>query len=184
MEKSQTIITVKGDGIKYGNFNTANPELTERLPHLTNLGLTSPGFIDNASDCKGLDFINTNPSYDKLTFQQCSNKFQDQYFIPEQGFVSLLKNLKYTFSVLPDKDKEFYINELNKFIESNQKIDKNIDTKKENFNIEHYESDNSNKEENCKSVPNYEINNILIITVVILLCFIIFGMIFNKYIKD
>ena len=83
--------------IDYGDFRSSDPVLNDLLPKIINVGenngnasnmkdvfngdsnsnygLTSPGFIDNAMKCTGLDFINTNPNYDKLPFEVCLNKF-------------------------------------------------------------------------------------------------------------
>ena len=112
--KSSGIVNVSdpsigGLGVKYGDFGQADPEMTKRLPSSVNLGLTSPGFLDNASECTGVDFIDQNPPYDKITFAQCLNKFQDQFFIPQQGFASVLRNLPLTFSALDNDSKKFYI---------------------------------------------------------------------------
>lgn len=179
--KSSGIINVNnnpsigGLSIKYGDFGQADPELTKNLPSSVNLGLTSPGFLDNASDCTGIDFINTNPDYEKITFSQCLNKFQDQYFIPEQGFASLLKNLPYTFNSMNIENQKYYINELQKFIDTVNTSNKNKQNKKENFaDTDTDTNKNSSSEQElqsypeCKGVPNIEVNYILIIIIFIL----------------
>ena len=122
---------IGGLSIHHSNFNQADPELTKLLPSVVNLGLTSPGYLDNASECTGVDFINTNPPYDSITFNQCLNKFQDTYFIPQQGFASLLKNLPYTFSALDEQSKKYYISELTKFLNT---VDSKNQNKNENKN--------------------------------------------------
>ena len=86
-----------------GNFNSANPELAFNLP-----ALTSPGWIDSAT-CTGLDYLNTNPDYSKLTFNECLMKYNESYNIPENAFSSLIKNLNYTFDSLPEDKKKYYL---------------------------------------------------------------------------
>ena len=162
---------VGGLSVKYGDFGQADPEMTKILPSSVNLGLTSPGFLDNASDCTGVDFINNNPPYDSVTFKQCLEKFQDQFQIPEQGLASLIRNLPYTFNSMNKKNQEYYISELKNFI---KKVDKEP-TKVEKFNnnnnnVERFTS--SHKEDNldCKKIPNYNVNIILVIIIIMLLC--------------
>tara|TARA_B100000886_G_scaffold310301_1_gene244989 strand:- start:267 stop:866 length:600 start_codon:yes stop_codon:yes gene_type:complete len=189
--KSSGIVNVNdpsigGLSVKYGDFGQADPELTKRLPTSVNLGLTSPGFLDNASECKGVDFIDQNPPYDKITFAQCLNKFQDQYFIPEQGFASLLKNLPLTFSALDDNSKKFYINELQKFLNTvDPKNNVNnskpiVKNNKEKFG--NTESNETNKTEinDCKKLANIDINCYLIIIIIILIGIIGYGVYKNQ----
>ena len=171
--------SIGGLSVKYGDFGQADSELTSKLPSSVNLGLTSPGFLDNASECTGVDFINNNPSYEQVTFSQCLDKFQDQFMIPQQGFASLMHNLPYTFSVLDNKDKEYYINELKTFINRVENKDKKItDKNKKSKNVENFKNDNLNGNSNdnsnemndsCKKVPNYEINCVLVMIILILL---------------
>ena len=97
-------------------FGSANPEIESRLPQRINLGpqgpnknlqlgITSPGTIDKATACDGLDFVNTNPDYDKIPFEYCLQKFGKHYQIPGIAFDNLLNNLPYTFSSLTDEQK-------------------------------------------------------------------------------
>ena len=127
--------------IAYGDFRSSNPVLNSMLPGVINLGkdngnannmkdvlngnnnfnygLTSPGFVDNAMKCTGLDFVNTNPDYDKLpTFQVCLNKFNSQYQIPEMSFNNLMNNLPYTFSALSPQEQKRYLSSLQKFVDT------------------------------------------------------------------
>ena len=175
--------SIGGLSVKHGDFGQADPELSSKLPSSVNLGLTSPGFLDNASECTGVDFINNNPTYETLTFGQCLDKFQDRFTIPHQGFASLMHNLPYTFSVLDDKDKKHYIKEMKSFIEG---VDKTPTTnKKEKFkNKNENENENKNENENeidesCKKVPNYEINCILVLIIILLLGIIGYNL-YNK----
>lgn len=124
--------------IEYNDFRSSDPVLNKMLPAIINLGkdngnanngkdilgnnknlnlgLTSPGFVDNAYKCSGLDFINTNPNYDKLPFKECLNKFNTQFQIPEMVFNNLMNNLPYTFSALTIEEKKRYLSSLNNFI--------------------------------------------------------------------
>lgn len=189
--KSSGIVNVSdpsigGLSVKYGDFGQADPEMTKRLPSSVNLGLTSPGFLDNASECTGVDFIDQNPPYDKITFAQCLNKFQDQFFIPQQGFASLLRNLPLTFSALDNDSKKFYINELQKFLNTvDPKNNLNnskpvVENKKEKFG--NTESNESNKTEanDCKKLPNIDMNCFLIMIIIILIGIIGYGMYKNQ----
>ena len=107
----------------YGYFGEADAELSNALPKIVNLGITSPGFIDNASlsSCKGLDFINTNNGgHPDGQFKIGSITNRELYDVPKQGFASLLKNLKYTYSSLTNDEKKFYKKELENFLKSIQ----------------------------------------------------------------
>ena len=193
--KSNGIVNVNDPSVgelsvKYGDFGQADPDLTKRLPYSVNLGLTSPGFLDNASECTGVNFINQNPEYDKITFSQCLNKFQDQYFIPQQGFASLLKNLPLTFSALDNDSKKYYINELQKFINtvdeknkyniSKKNNNNNKNDKKEKLeNLDNTKSNSSLVENDCKKLPNIDMNCYLIIIILILIGIIGYGLLKN-----
>ena len=146
----------------YGNFSSANPELAMYLPNVT-----SPGWIDSAN-CTGLDYVNTNPDYSTLTYQQCDNKFTDQYFIPENGFAALLKNLNYTFDALSDESKKNYINQLKLFIKNNSSENKSVSFAPSPQIIEKFTNNktvnqditnNTNNTDNTDNTDN--INNVL-----------------------
>jgi len=126
--------------INYGDFRSSDPVLNSMLPGVINLGkdngnannmkdvfngnnnfnyaLTSPGFVDNAMKCTGLDFVNTNPDYDKLPFQVCLNKFNSQFQIPEMAFNNLMNNLPYTFSALSPQEQKRYLSSLQNFVDT------------------------------------------------------------------
>ena len=172
-EISQSIVAVPSI------FGTSNPELLNKLPQTLNLGITSPGFIDKATSCNGLDFVNTNPSYNKVTFQQCLENFAPQYAIPAITFNNLLNNLPPTYAALKPQEQKNFINQLESFInkvKNNDPKEKNDTTEtndkndtKESFeisnNIEYY---NSSEESGCESgVPSLTFI-LLIITVLIL----------------
>jgi hypothetical protein len=156
----------------YGNFSSANPELAMYLPNVT-----SPGWIDSAN-CTGLDYVNTNPDYSKLTFQQCDNKFTDQYFIPENGFAALLKNLNYTFDALSDESKKNYINQLKLFIKNNSSENKIVSFAPSPQIIEKFtnekivnqdDSNNTDNTNNILTCCNIIVLIIMIIIIVLLL---------------
>ena len=153
----------------YGNFSSANPELAMYLPNVT-----SPGWIDSAN-CTGLDYVNTNPDYSKLTFQQCDNKFTDQYFIPENGFAALLKNLNYTFDALSDESKKNYINQLKLFIKNNSSENKMVSFAPSPQIIEKFTNEKIVNEDNSNNTDNT--NNILtccnIIVLIIMIIIIV-----------
>lgn len=195
--------------IDYGDFSSADPVLNTKLPKVLNLGydhgnadnmkdvfnnykninygLTSPGTIDNAMSCTGLDFINTNPNVDKLTFQMCLNKFTKQYNIPEQVFNNLMHSLPYTFSTLSTSEKNRYIKLLKKFITENEINDENDvnnentednnSTKHQNNEQENFENVKENfNESNCSGSSGLSMSGILtiVIIVIIILLFILF----------
>ena len=81
-----------------------------------NPGLTSPGHLNNAYDCTGLDFIKTNPSYDTLTFGQCLEKFGEKYDMSTLTFENFMSNLQFTFPALTRKEKIEYLDKLQNFI--------------------------------------------------------------------
>jgi hypothetical protein len=156
--------------IDYGDFRSADPVLNSMLPSVLNLGmnngnannmkdvinnktnfnygLTSPGFVDNAMKCTGLDFVNTNPDYDKLPFQVCLNKFNSQYRIPEMTFNNLINNLPYTFSALSPEEKRKYLSKLENFINT-ESVKNGIDINNlsgkntKNGNLDNHEIDNN-----------------------------------------
>ena len=202
--------------IAYGDFRSSNPVLNSMLPGVINLGkdngnannmkdvlngnnnfnygLTSPGFVDNAMKCTGLDFVNTNPDYDKLpTFQVCLNKFNSQYQIPEMSFNNLMNNLPYTFSALSPQEQKRYLSSLQNFVDTesikngidmNNNLKKNNETfnnvkennetfnnVKENFGNKH----DSKLEKNCSS-SSLSLSGILsiVLIVIIILVFLLF----------
>uniref|UniRef100_A0A6C0LEC2 Uncharacterized protein n=1 Tax=viral metagenome TaxID=1070528 RepID=A0A6C0LEC2_9ZZZZ len=196
--------------IQYGDFRSSDPVLNSMLPSVINLGkdngnannmkdvfngynnfnlgLTSPGFVDNAMKCTGLDFVNTNPDYNKLPFQVCQNKFNSQYQIPEIAFNNLMNNLPYTFSALsPDEQKRYLsslknfidtestknginMNDMNNLKENYQTINNEITSRnntKENFG--------SGREKDCSS-SSLSLSGILsiVLIVIIILVFLLF----------
>lgn len=150
--------------IDYGDFRSSDPVLNSMLPAVINLGkddgnahnmkdvfkgnnnfnygLTSPGFVDNAMKCTGLDFVNTNPDYDKLPFQTCLNKFNSQYQIPEMAFNNLMNNLPYTFSALSPDEQKRYLSSLQNFVDT-ESTKNGIDMNKINNLKEKYETINN-----------------------------------------
>lgn len=120
--------------VDYGNFTSADPVLREILPKNVNinLGITSPGFVDDEGVCTGLGFINNNPSYDKMPFSACLDKYNTQYAIPESVFDNLMHNLPYTFDRLSKEEKKKYLSQFKKFIEKEEKSSGPI-MKKENY---------------------------------------------------
>jgi len=159
--------------IKYGDFSSADPVLNSMLPGVINLGkdngnanymkdvvngkknlnpgLTSPGFIDNAMECVGLDFVNTNPDYDKLPFQVCLNKFNTEYQIPEIVFNNLMNNLPYTFSALSPIEKKKYLTSLQNFIDTQSK---NIKFNTNNTNNTNSTNNTNNSEKKFQKFQN------------------------------
>ena len=132
--------------INYADFRTANPIMQSMLPKNLNLGITSPGFVDMETNCTGLDYMNTNPDYDKLPFMVCLNKFQQEYQIPEMAFNNLLKNLPYTFSALTEEEKRRYLASLENFLKKEKsKSTGNMNVKREKFG----------STENFKSTENF-----------------------------
>ena len=124
--------------IDYGDFRSADPELTMLLPKNLNLGITSPGTVAMETQCNGLDFMNTNPDFNKLPFQVCLDKFSDKYTIPEQSFDNFMNSLPYTFSALTKNNKIKYLDSLQKFInkESNEKESFDNINKIEKFSLD------------------------------------------------
>jgi ABC-type antimicrobial peptide transport system permease subunit len=170
--------------IQYANFGDSDPVLNSTLPQIINLGITSPGFLDNASECSGLDFMNTNPQYPKLTFQQCLNKFEDKYSIPELAFENLLNNLPMTFSALPVKEKNEYVKKLKDFIhkleEQKNKDNKNKDNKNKEqvVKVNNTEQFNENKKSSSEEENDKTACNILNIVAWII---IIIGILLSLY---
>ena len=184
--------------IEYGNFGTADPVLNSMLPKIINLGenngnlndnnnkninygLTSPGFLDNAMSCSGLDYINTNPNIDKLPFQRCLNKFTKQWEIPEMVFNNLINNLPYTFGVLSIDEKKRYLTLLQKFIDE-QKNSNNLDKKVNNKqNVEKFENSIKQIERMDNNYSSkYNLSYILFIILIIILIIIILIYFTNK----
>lgn len=192
--------------IEYGDFRSADPVLNNMLPKIINLGkdngnannmkdvininnrninlgLTSPGYVDNAMKCTGLDFINTNSNVDKLPFQTCLNKFTKQYQIPEMEFNNLMNNLPYTFSALSPLEKKRYLNSLQNFIDTQLIKNGNSHNKDNNNNndndknIKEYFGDSkvTQDEKNCSST-GLSLSGLLsiIIIIIIVLIFILF----------
>lgn len=193
--------------INYGDFRSADPVLNSMLPAVINLGkdngnannmkdvvngnknlnpaLTSPGFIDNAMECVGLNFVNTNPDYDKLPFAVCLNKFNKEYQIPEIVFNNLMNNLPYTFSALSPIEKKKYLSSLQNFIDTQSNKKKlNIDDtenklKKPKNDIEIKEYFGSKHEENS-SDSGLSLSGILSIILIIIIVLIFLLFITNK----
>ena len=195
--------------IAYGDFRSSDPVLNSMLPGVINLGkdngnannmkevfngdknfnygLTSPGFVDNAMKCTGLDFVNTNPDFDKLPFQVCLNKFNSQYQIPEMAFNNLMNNLPYTFSALSPQEQKRYLSSLQNFVDTEStkngidinnmnNIKENFETStnnniKENFGNKHV----SKLEKGCSS-SSLSLSGILsiVLIVIIVLVFLLF----------
>lgn len=196
--------------IDYGDFSSADPVLNTMLPKVLNLGydhgnadnmkdvfnnykninygLTSPGTIDNAMSCTGLDFINTNPNVDKLTFQMCLNKFTKQYNIPEQVFNNLMHSLPYTFSTLSTSEKNRYIKLLKNFITENEINDKNDENTEDNNSTKHQNNEQENFENikenfngsNCSGSSGLSISGILTIVLIIIIILVFILFIANK----
>ena len=157
--------------IDYADFRSSDPVLNNMLPKVVNvghnngnannmkdvfnwqknlnLGLTSPGFVDDAMKCSGLDYVNTNPDYDKLPFQVCLDKFSDQYKIPEMTFNNLMNNLPYTFSALSPDEQKRYLSSLKNFIDTESKKN-NL---KENFI--NNDNENTNQNDNDTDIKEY-----------------------------
>lgn len=203
--------------IAYGDFRSSDPVLNSMLPGVINLGkdngnannmkdvlngnknfnygLTSPGFVDNAMKCTGLDFVNTNPDYDKLPFQTCLNKFNTQFQIPEMAFNNLMNNLPYTFSALSPDEQKRYLSSLQNFVDAESTkngIDMN-NTDKINNLKENYETVNneilsknnikehfgSRHEKGCSS-SNLSLSGILSIVLIVIIVLVFLLFIANK----
>jgi hypothetical protein len=208
--------------INYGDFRSSDPILNSMLPSVINVGqnngnadnmkdvfngnnnfnygLTSPGFVDNAMKCTGLDFVNTNPDYDKLPFQVCLNKFNSQYQIPEMAFNNLMNNLPYTFSALSPQEQKRYLSSLQNFVDTESTkngIDMNNTDKinnikenyktinnetlsknniKENFGNKHT---NSESEKGCSS-SSLSLSGILSIVLIVIIVLVFLLFIANK----
>ena len=203
--------------IDYGDFRSSDPVLNSLLPAVTNLGndkgnannmkdvfngnnnlklgLTSPGFVDNAMKCTGLDFVNTNPDYDKLPFQTCLDKFNSQYRIPEMAFNNLMNNLPYTFSALSPDEQKRYLSSLQSFIDTESiknGIDinntKNINNLTENYKTINNETSSKNNikeyfgskhEKDCSS-SNLSLSGILSIVLIVIIVLVFLLFIANK----
>ena len=205
--------------IDYGDFRSSDPVLNSMLPGVINLGkdngnannmkdvfngnnnlpygLTSPGVVDNAMKCTGLDFVNTNPDYDKLPFQTCLNKFNSQFQIPEMAFNNLMNNLPYTFSALsPDEQKRYLsslqnfvdiestkngidMNNMNNLKEKYETVNNETSSKnniKENFGKQHT---GSGDEKNCSS-SSLSLSGILSIVLIVIIVLVFLLFIANK----
>lgn len=205
--------------IDYGDFRSSDPVLNSMLPGVINLGkdngnannmkdvfngnnnfnygLTSPGFVDNAMKCTGLDFVNTNPDYHKLPFQTCLNKFNSQFQIPEMAFNNLMNNLPYTFSALsPDEQKRYLsslqnfvdiestkngidMNNMNNLKEKYETVNNETSSKnniKENFGKQHT---GSGDEKNCSS-SSLSLSGILSIVLIVIIVLVFLLFIANK----
>ena len=194
--------------INYGDFRSSDPVLNSMLPAVINLGkdngnankmkdvfngnnnsnygLTSPGFVDNAMKCTGLDFVNTNPDFDKLPFQVCLNKFNSQFQIPEMTFNNLMNNLPYTFSALSPQEQKRYLSLLQNLVDTestkngidmNSNLKENYETVndiKENFGDKH-----DSKPEGCSS-SSLSLSGILSIVLIVIIVLVFLLFIANK----
>ena len=179
-------------GVEYGNFGSADPILHSLLPNNINLGITSPGYVDDATNCTGLDYLNTNTNVDKIPFQYCLDKFTKQYNIPENIFNNLMHNLPYTFSSLSNEEKERYIGKLQHFIKkhgsneshgSHGSHGSHEKEKRENFENSIEFAIKENFRENlsdCKNDKDIITSKILYIIIFVLLL-IIFGLCFVNF---
>ena len=168
------------NNLPYGYFGSANPEIESRLPRKINLGpqgpnknlqlgLTSPGTIDKATACDGLDFINTNPDYDKIPLEYCLQKFGKHYQIPGMTFDNLLNNLPYTFSALTNEQKNSYLSKLKDFV--NKESSKISGNKVEHFGNnkkENYGNSKDSDDSEC-SDSNISLSGVLCIIVIIII---------------
>jgi len=195
--------------IAYGDFRSSDPVLNSMLPGVINLGkdngnvnnmkdvlngnknfnygLPSLGFVDNAMKCTGLDFVNTNPDYDKLPFQTCLNKFNSQWQIPEMAFNNLMNNLPYTFSALSPDEQKRYLSSLQNFVDTestkngidmNNNLKENYETVnnvKENFGNKH----DSKPEKGCSS-SSLSLSGILSIVLIVIIVLVFLLFIANK----
>jgi len=137
----------------YGNFGNSDPDLANRLPTVTtnvNLGITSPGFLDPSMSCTGLDYINTNPSYNT------NNIFDSQYTLPKTTIDNLFKNAEYTFSALSDSDKKQYLDTFKRFINSVDNNNKKVKFEPDKIIKENFEHGNFKKK---KDKCNNKLNN-------------------------
>ena len=203
--------------IEYGDFRSSDPVLNSMLPGIINLGkdngnsnnmknvlnennninygLTSPGFVDNAMKCTGLDFVNTNPDYDKLPFQMCLNKFNKQYQIPEMAFNNLMNNLPYTFSALSPQEQKRYLSSLQNFVDTQSTkngidIINNLKEKYETVNNETINNETitnnnikeyfCNKSEKGCSSSSLSLSGILCIILIIIIVLVFLLFIANK----
>lgn len=117
--------TLANPFLAYGNFNSSDPIIADLLPKNLNLGITSPGYVDNETSCTGLDYIKTDIDYDKLPFKVCLNKFYKEYEIPEMAFNNLMKDLPYTFDKLSKEEQKKYLNKIKEFV---KKVSPNNET--------------------------------------------------------
>ena len=163
--------------VDYGNFTSADPVLREILPKNVNinLGITSPGFVDDEGVCTGLGFINNNPSYDKMPFSVCLDKYNTQYAIPESVFDNLMHNLPYTFDRLSKEEKKKYLSQFKKFIEKEEKSNGSIIDKVKNssgpiIKKENYVNMTSSKKSNQSDSFMWLIAIIIIAVILIIIC--------------
>lgn len=172
-------------GVEYGNFGSADPILHSLLPNNINLGITSPGYVDDATNCTGLDYLNTNTNVDKIPFQYCLDKFTKQYNIPENVFNNLMHNLPYTFSSLSKEEKERYVERLQHFIKkhgSHESHESHEKEKRENFESIEYAIKENFRENlsDCKNDKDIKTSKILYIIIVVVIL-IIFGLCFVNF---
>ena len=183
MDKSSSTVSVTLDNpfvakpIDYGDFRSSDPLLNNILPKKLklNMGITSPGFVDDQASCTGLDFMNTNPDYNKIPFKVCLDKYGENYQIPEMAFDNLLNNLPYTFSALSEKEKKRYLDSLQKFINENKSKSTDNIIKSEHFENRHSKHENRHsKHENRHSKKENNKYLYILIIVIISLIFLLF----------
>ena len=182
----------------YSDFSSADPVLNSMLPGQINLGdiksgpppnirnpglnaqlnkgITSPGTLNNAYECPGLDFTCNGTSFDNLTFGQCLEKFGDQYKIPEMTFNNLINSLPFTFEALSDNEKNKYIQLLQNFIDNHaNKNNKKVPIKENFTNVDYF----ADSKKDCKD-KSISVNGIFSIVIIVLLLLIIIIFIFTK----
>lgn len=165
--------TLANPFLAYGNFNSSDPIITDLLPKNLNLGITSPGYVDNETSCTGLDYIKTDIDYDKLPFKVCLNKFYKEYEIPEMAFNNLMKDLPYTFDKLSKEEQKKYLNQIKEFV---KKVSPNNETfiDKEYFGNKKEYFGQSQAENPPKNNINIFYIIIIIIVIILLLASISF----------
>lgn len=160
--------------IKYGDFRSADPLLAAFLPKNLNYGITSPGTIHMETDCKGLDFMNTNDDYNKLTLGMCLGKFQDQYKIPEMAFNNLMNSLPYTFSALSKEEKQRYLSSLQAFINEEKVNDDDNKGNGKGNGKENFSQDSAENLESSKIDMNYILYIIIVVVIIVIFLLFIF----------
>ena len=167
----------------YGDFSSADPTLASLLPTNLNLGITSPGTIHMETECDGLDFVNTNPDFNKLPFSACLQKFGEQYKIPEMVFNNLMNNLPYTFSGLSSTEKTKYLQSLQKFIDKETDIKNKVQIKENLENLENLENtggNESSENSKCCLCNGNKLTNIIYIVIASIILFVFILFITNK----